>query len=88
MAQPKKSTRRVIRVEFDDGKAETFNPNRPSLLIAFETEFGVQQPQTHAQLAWLAWHALGRASGVGFEEWVDAVASIDADEVEVGKAAS
>jgi hypothetical protein len=83
MAAPKK-TRKLIRVEFDDASVATFNPNRPNLLIAFELEHGEQQPKTHTQLAWLAWHALGRDGK--FETWLDTVASIDTTEVEMGKA--
>lgn len=87
MSKQQTRTSKRLVIVYDDGRVERINPNRPKLLIAFEMEHGVQQPQTHAQIAWLAWHALGRPAD-SIDAWLDTVEEIDADEVEMGKAAS
>lgn len=62
-------------VHFEDGTSETFNPNRPRLLLDFEKEFGMTAPETQAQAAWMAHHAVARE--VPFEKWVDTVEEIE-----------
>lgn len=80
-------TRQNLRVEYTDGTAARLNPNRPALLIAFELEHGVQQPQTHAQIAWIAWHGLGRPDG-DLTAWLARVEAIEPEAVTAGKASS
>lgn len=73
--------RQRIVVYYDDGTKAEFNPNRPRLLLDMEKKFGVQTPDTHAQVFWLAHHALG--GDTPFEEWVDTVDDLeDIDDAE------
>jgi len=60
-----------IIVHFDDGTSATLNPNRPRLLMDMEKRWGVQEPETHTQIAWLAHHAVGGEED--FDSWVDRV---------------
>jgi hypothetical protein len=60
-----------IVVHYDDGRRAVFNPNRPRLLLNMEAKWGVQQPDKHEQIAWLAHHAV--APGEPYEDWVDTV---------------
>lgn len=66
-----------IVVEYDDGSVETFNPNRPRLLLDMEQKFGVQSPETHEHMTWLAHRALARDKK--FDEWLDTVADLEFD---------
>lgn len=68
------SKARVV-VVYDDGQVAEFNPRRPRLLLDFEDKFHVQAPDTHAQLFWMAHHAL--AQDTPFDEWVDGVDDVD-----------
>lgn len=64
-----------IIVRFDDGHTEEFNPNRPRFLLDMEKRFGVQAPERHEHVAWLAHHAL--AADKPFEAWIDSVEELD-----------
>lgn len=79
---------RVV-VRFDDGSTEEFNPNRPRYLLDMEKKFGVQSPERHEHIAWLAHHAL--AKDTPFDQWIDGVTEFDTveddDEESEGKAA-
>lgn len=75
-----------MRVWYVDGTySETFNPNRPALLIAFESEFNHPTPENAAETMWLAWHALGRP-GPDVDAWVETVEDLQDFEGELGKA--
>lgn len=69
-----------IVVHYDDGSTETFNPNRPRFLLDMEKRFGVQTPERHEHIAWLAHHAL--ASDQKFDDWVDTVEEFESVEPE------
>lgn len=68
--------RAKVRVEFDDGSSTEFNPNKPKLLLAMEREFGIQVPEKHEHICWLAWHALGRPDG-DLDTWLDRVEYVE-----------
>jgi hypothetical protein len=70
-------------VTFDDGKTVTFNPKRPRLLLDLEREFGVQAPETHEQMLWMAHRAVG--DGKDFDAWVDTIEDVDLEEAEAPK---
>lgn len=75
-----------IVVVFDDGSKQEFNPNRPRFLLDMERKFGVQTPERHEHIAWLAHHAL--AKGKDFDEWIDTVEefeSVDPEDEDEGK---
>ena len=67
--------RAKVVVVYDDETVEEFNPNRPRYLLDMEKEWGVQSPETHEQVFWLAHHVL--AKDVDFDKWVDTVADVD-----------
>ena len=67
-----------VTVTFDDGKTATFNPRRPRLLLDLEKKFKVQAPETHAQMMWMAHHAL--APDQEFDDWVDTIDDIEVPE--------
>ena len=68
-----------IVVTFDDGSTAEFNPNRPRLLLDMEKRYGVQSPERHEHVAWLAWHALVEIKGekTPLDEWIDTVDEFD-----------
>lgn len=66
-----------IRVTYDDGSIDEFNPNRPRWLLDMEKKFGVQTPERHEHVAWLAHRAL--AYEKPFDDWIDTVAEIVAE---------
>lgn len=67
--------RAKVVVRFDDGTVKEFNPNRPRFLLDMEKRFGVQTPERHEHVVWLAHHALGK--GVPFDDWVDTIEEMD-----------
>lgn len=70
-----------VVITYEDGTIEEFNPNRPRLLLDMERKFGVQEPETHAHVNWLAYHALvelkGKDDALGFEDFVDSIDDMD-----------
>lgn len=68
-----------VDVTFDDEHVESFNPNRPRLLLDMENRFGVQQPERHEHIVWLAHHALVTLKGGGLplDDWTNTVEDID-----------
>jgi hypothetical protein len=82
--QPLKPARTRVRVEYEDGHSETFNPNKPKYLLAMERKFKVQEPETHEELYWLAWHALGGDDLGPFDKWVDTVEYVIPEDVDGG----
>jgi hypothetical protein len=74
--------RAEVVVYYDDQREERFNPNRPRHLLDMEKRFGVQQPETHEQVFWLAHHVV--APDVPFDQWVDTVADVDTIERDGG----
>jgi hypothetical protein len=74
-------------VRFEDGEVKEFNPNKPRLLLDMEKRFGVQTPERHEHIAWLAHRAL--AKDEPFDSWVDSVeefqTSFDEDDEDEGK---
>jgi hypothetical protein len=78
MSTEKKGTgKSKATVWYDNGDSEEFNPNRPRLLLDMEDKFGVQTPDTHHQVFWLAHRAVG--GGKDFDEWVDGVEEVVMD---------
>lgn len=69
------SSRAMLRVEYVDGETVDFNPNRPALLLAMERKYGVQSPDKHEHVFWLAHSAV--ANGERFAEWLDRVESVE-----------
>lgn len=63
-------------VTLDNGETKEVNPNRPLLLLQLERKFGVQRPESHEQMAWMAWQGLGNP-GNSLEDWLEGVADID-----------
>ncbi len=61
-------------VTMDDGSVHEFNPNRPRLLLDMEKRWGVQTPERHEHVVWLAHHALKVDEPL--DEWVDGVEDI------------
>jgi hypothetical protein len=66
-------------VTYDDGQVVDFNPNRPRYLLDMENRFGVQQPEKHEHMVWLAHHVV--APDEPLDEWIDRVADIDAEDL-------
>lgn len=73
------TARAKVVVTFDDGTVEEFNPNRPKLLLDMERKFGVQEPERHEHIAWLAFHALVELKGKDdkFDAWIETVEDFD-----------
>ena len=67
-------------VRFEDGSVKEFNPNKPRLLLDMEKRFGVQTPERHEHIAWLAHHAL--APDEPFDKWVDSVEEFESSVAE------
>jgi hypothetical protein len=67
-------------VHYEDGKTAEFNPNKPKLLLAIEKQFGVQSPEKHEHIFWLAHFAVG--GDVPFDDWIDKVEEVDTVGVE------
>lgn len=67
--------RAKVVVTYDDDRVVEFNPNRPRWLLDMEQRWGVQSPETHEQVFWLAHHVCG--DGMEFDDWVDSVADVD-----------
>ena len=65
-----------IVVRYEDGTEKSFNPNKPRLLLDLEKKYGVQAPEKHEHLFWLAHRAVG--GDTPFDEWVDSVEEVDA----------
>lgn len=63
-----------VVVQYDNGDVEEFNPNRPRTLLDMEKRWGVQQPETHEQVIWLAHHVL--QPDKDWDEWIDTVAEL------------
>jgi hypothetical protein len=75
-----KNQRAKVVVTYDDDHVVEFNPNRPRWLLDMEQRFGVQSPETHEQVFWLAHHVCG--DGVEFDDWVDMIADVDMVDLE------
>ena len=85
--RPLPATRSKVRVEYEDGSTVEFNPNKPLFLLAMERKFKVQEPETHEQLYWLAWYALGSEPKLGpFNDWVKDVEYVLPVRVDDGEA--
>lgn len=74
-----------VVVTFEDGTTQTFNPNKPRLLLDMERKFGVQEPERHEHIAWLAYHALVELKGKdepSFDDFIDSVEDFDSSSEE------
>jgi hypothetical protein len=64
-----------IVVRYEDGTVSEFNPNKPRLLLDLEKRFGVQVPERHEHVFWMAHHAVGGSEP--FDDWVDRVEEVE-----------